>query len=43
MAYPQELGWVYVPREEAERHRGFDADANANVPSHPNSITPKRS
>jgi type I restriction enzyme R subunit len=26
LAYAQEIGWVYVPREEAERRRGFDPD-----------------
>jgi type I restriction enzyme R subunit len=25
LAYAQEIGWGYVPREEAERRRGFDA------------------
>ncbi len=24
LAYAQEIGWTYVPREEAERRRGFD-------------------
>lgn len=24
--YAQEIGWTYVPREEAERQRGFDPD-----------------
>ena len=23
LAYAQEIGWTYVPREEAERRRGF--------------------
>jgi type I restriction enzyme R subunit len=27
LAYAQEIGWTYVPREEAERRRGFDPDA----------------
>jgi type I restriction enzyme R subunit len=27
LAYAQEIGWTYVPREEAERRRGFDRDA----------------
>lgn len=27
LAYAQEIGWTYVPREEAERRRGFDSDA----------------
>ena len=27
LAYAQELGWALVPREEAERRRGFDAAA----------------
>ena len=26
IAYAQEIGWAYVPREEAERRRGFDPD-----------------
>jgi type I restriction enzyme, R subunit len=26
LAYAQEIGWTYVPREEAERSRGFDPD-----------------
>src|SRR4029450_9076882 len=26
LAYAQEIGWTYVPREEAERRRGFDPD-----------------
>ena len=30
LAYAQELGWVYVPRAEAERRRGFDAAAHRN-------------
>lgn len=30
LAYAQELGWVYVPRAEAERRRGFDAGAQGN-------------
>ena len=24
--YTQEIGWTYVPRDEAERRRGFDPD-----------------
>lgn len=24
LAYAQEIGWAYVPRDEAERRRGFD-------------------
>ena len=24
LAYAQEIGWTYVPRDEAERRRGFD-------------------
>jgi len=24
--YAQEIGWTYVPRDEAERRRGFDQD-----------------
>ena len=24
--YAQEIGWTYVPRDEAERRRGFDPD-----------------
>ena len=24
LAYAQEIGWIYVPRDEAERRRGFD-------------------
>jgi type I restriction enzyme R subunit len=27
LRYAQEIGWRYVPREEAERRRGFDATA----------------
>jgi type I restriction enzyme R subunit len=27
LAYAQEIGWTYVPREEAERRRGFDREA----------------
>ena len=27
LTYAQDIGWVYVPREEAERRRGFDRDA----------------
>ncbi|MBH0177232.1 MAG: HsdR family type I site-specific deoxyribonuclease [Nitrospira sp.] len=27
LAYAQEIGWIYVPRGEAERRRGFDQDA----------------
>ena len=26
LAYAQEVGWCFVPREEAERRRGFDPD-----------------
>src|SRR5215813_12226977 len=26
VAYAREIGWRYVPREEAERRRGFDPD-----------------
>ena len=26
MAYSEEIGWSYVPRDEAERRRGFDPD-----------------
>src|SRR3972149_6694226 len=26
LAYAQDIGWTYVPREEAERRRGFDPD-----------------
>jgi len=26
LAYAQEIGWTYVPRDEAERRRGFDPD-----------------
>ena len=26
LAYAQEIGWAYVPREESERRRGFDPD-----------------
>ena len=26
LAYAQEIGWTYVPREEAERRRGFDPE-----------------
>ena len=24
LAYAQDIGWTYVPRDEAERRRGFD-------------------
>ena len=24
LAYAQEIGWSFVPRDEAERRRGFD-------------------
>ena len=27
LAYAQEIGWKFVPREEAEERRGFDPDA----------------
>ena len=27
LAYAQEIGWTYVPRDEAERRRGFDPSA----------------
>jgi type I restriction enzyme, R subunit len=26
LAYAQEVGWIYVPRDEAERRRGFDTE-----------------
>jgi type I restriction enzyme R subunit len=26
LAYVQEIGWIFVPRDEAERRRGFDQD-----------------
>ena len=26
LAYAQEIGWTLVPRDEAERRRGFDRD-----------------
>jgi type I restriction enzyme R subunit len=26
LKYAQEIGWTYVPRDEAERRRGFDSD-----------------
>ena len=26
LVYAQAIGWTYVPREEAERRRGFDPD-----------------
>jgi len=26
LAYAQEIGWLYVPRAEAEKRRGFDTD-----------------
>jgi type I restriction enzyme R subunit len=28
LAYAQEIGWTFVPREEAERRRGFDPAAS---------------
>lgn len=30
LAYAQEIGWTYVPREEAEWRRGFDPDATTS-------------
>lgn len=30
LAYAQEIGWRYVPREEAEKRRGFDPDDAAS-------------
>ena len=27
LAYAQDIGWTFVPREEAEQRRGFDPDA----------------
>ena len=27
LQYAQEIGWIFVPRDEAEQRRGFDADA----------------
>ncbi|MCB0773884.1 MAG: DEAD/DEAH box helicase family protein, partial [Flavobacteriales bacterium] len=30
LAYARELGWALVPREEAERRRGFDAEAHGS-------------
>lgn len=27
LKYAQEIGWAYVPRDEAEQRRGFDSDA----------------
>lgn len=27
LAYAQEIGWTYVPREKVERRRDFDPDA----------------
>src|SRR5690349_10014652 len=27
LEYAQQIGWAFVPRSEAERRRGFDADA----------------
>jgi len=26
LKYAQEIGWTYVPRDEAERRRGFEPD-----------------
>ena len=26
LAYAQEIGWAYVPRDDAERRRGFGMD-----------------
>jgi type I restriction enzyme, R subunit len=26
LQYAQDLGWAYVPRADAEKRRGFDAD-----------------
>lgn len=28
LAYAQDIGWIFVPRDEAERRRGFDRDAS---------------
>ena len=33
LAYAQELGWAVVPREEAERRRGFDAAVQGSEPA----------
>ncbi len=30
LAYAQEVGWTFVPREEAERRRGFQSDAKGS-------------
>ncbi len=30
LAYAKEVGWTVVPREEAERRRGFDAEAHGS-------------
>jgi type I restriction enzyme R subunit len=31
LAYAHEIGWTYVPRDEAERRRGFDLDGATAV------------
>lgn len=28
LKYTEEIGWTYVPRDEAERRRGFDSDGS---------------
>src|SRR5207244_3352262 len=30
LQYAQEIGWSYVPQEEAEARRGFDPDASTS-------------
>ena len=27
LAYAQDIGWTYIPRDEAEKRRGFNPDA----------------
>ena len=31
LAYSQEIGWNFVPRDEAERRRGFDPDGAREI------------
>lgn len=31
LAYAQEIGWIFVLREEAERRRGFDQDGESDL------------
>jgi type I restriction enzyme R subunit len=31
LAYAQEIGWSFVPRDETERRRGFDTDGARDI------------